>query len=149
MQEKHSSSLFAQPGVLKPELINMNDLTNERREEGKSKRTARRVDRVKNGEKGSRCSRQRGERENNMKHSCMQSGDRQPTFHRRRSAFALLNRLSDSDEVCKNHCLIRWLRRPNAKSLSICYDHKKQTIPLHTIPVKDRLRKPFGHQELH
>ena len=147
MQKKHSSSLFAlslaQPGVLKPELINMNDLTNERREEGgKSERTARRVDRVKNGEKGSRCSRQRwGERENNMKHSCMQKSgdDRQPTFHRRRSDFALLNRLSDSDEVCNNHCLIRWLR------LSICYDHKKQTIPLHTILVKDRLRKPFGH----
>ena len=34
------------------------------------------------------------------------------------------------------------------RRLAIYYDHKKQTIPLHTILVKDRLRKPFGHQEL-
>ena len=32
------SLALAQPGVLKPELINMNDLTNERRDEGASER---------------------------------------------------------------------------------------------------------------
>ena len=126
----------------------MNDLTNERREGGKSRRTERRVDRVKNGEEESRCSRQR--RENNMKHSCMQKsgGDRQPTFHRRRSAFALLNRLSDSDEVCNNHCFIRWLRRPNAKTVSACLFAMIIRIKQSHYIVKDRLRKPFGHQEL-
>ena len=47
------------PGVLKPELINMNDLTNERTSEG----ATRRVDRVKNGEKGSRAELTSTERE--------------------------------------------------------------------------------------
>ena len=33
MEEKHSSSALERPGVLKPELINMNDLTNGRADE--------------------------------------------------------------------------------------------------------------------
>ena len=63
MEEKHSSSALERPGVLKPELINMNDLTNERTNERTSERATRRVDRVKNGEKGNRAELTSTERE--------------------------------------------------------------------------------------